>query len=508
MHNARYDNLHVTSPNGVRNRPIRGLQPAKKRPGQKVPGLRIVRIPIVRFHPLVLGKRVRPPSAHSCCRGERFASMINPVARGVGKFSAAAVLLANVLLQLGSSNASAEEVCRFVGTTDPAGRLVVTTDVAATDGVTKVDVAASFESTTMFWLHIEYLIEELSVWRAGELDSVAVNSRYLLGKHVVRQQWDEFQRDRDGLQAFRVQAKTLTDFRRILARRGRPLASLHAACGSAPPFRRRRTPDTHHGRRTRRWSGGSGSAWPASRCRMVPARRSRRTRRSSSFPLPRRSEPRHKTPRLPLGRRPGPAQLRSRLMRRQGVVPGCSGSRAPARPSARRWWCAAPRPGRARPSASSARPTAASACFSARTTSAVAIRRSKDRPRRVGGRGGHPALLPPAPGRDGARAIINAGSRPINQLSKAELAARSDEPEWLATLPAGARHVYDYWKQNLRPGGFGFSARVVDFPGGTQAMSTCSLPGQRASCRPELNPFMRHSSRSAAAVGGHDGCDK
>ena len=140
--------------------------------------------------------------------------MINPMASGVGKFSVAAVLLANVLLQLGSSNASAEEVCRFVGTTDPAGRIVVTTDVAATDGVTKVDVAASFESTTMFWLHIEYLVEELSVWRAGELDSVAVNSRYLLGKHIVRQQWDEFQRDRDGLQAFRVQAKTLADFRR------------------------------------------------------------------------------------------------------------------------------------------------------------------------------------------------------------------------------------------------------------------------------------------------------
>jgi hypothetical protein len=100
------------------------------------------------------------------------------------------------------------------GTTDPAGHIAATTDVTATDGVTKVDVVASFESTTMFWLHIEYLIEELSVWRAGELESVAVNSRYLLAKHVVRQQWDVFQRDRDGLQAFRVLAKTLADFRR------------------------------------------------------------------------------------------------------------------------------------------------------------------------------------------------------------------------------------------------------------------------------------------------------
>ena len=38
---------------------------------------------------------------------------------------------------------------------------------------------------------------------------------------------------------------------------------------------------------------------------------------------------------------------------------------------------------------------------------------------------------------DGGRAIVNAGVQPINKPSKAELAARSDEPEWLATLPAG-----------------------------------------------------------------------
>jgi hypothetical protein len=67
---------------------------------------------------------------------------------------------------------------------------------------------------------------------------------------------------------------------------------------------------------------------------------------------------------------------------------------------------------------------------------------------------------------DGGRAIINTGAPPINKPSKAELAARSDEPEWLATLPAGAHHVYDFWKQNLRAGGFGFSARIINYPGG------------------------------------------
>jgi hypothetical protein len=67
---------------------------------------------------------------------------------------------------------------------------------------------------------------------------------------------------------------------------------------------------------------------------------------------------------------------------------------------------------------------------------------------------------------DGGRAIGNAGEPPINKPSKEELAARLDEPEWLATLPAGVHQVFDYWKANLKPGGFGFSARIINYPGG------------------------------------------
>jgi len=67
---------------------------------------------------------------------------------------------------------------------------------------------------------------------------------------------------------------------------------------------------------------------------------------------------------------------------------------------------------------------------------------------------------------DGGRAVINAGAAPINKPSKEELAARPDEPEWLATLPAGVRLVHEFWKNNLKPGGFGFSARVINYPGG------------------------------------------
>jgi len=50
--------------------------------------------------------------------------------------------------------------------------------------------------------------------RGGQLENVAVNSRYLLGQRIVRQQWDKFRRAADGMQAERVQAKTLSDFQR------------------------------------------------------------------------------------------------------------------------------------------------------------------------------------------------------------------------------------------------------------------------------------------------------
>lgn len=139
------------------------------------------------------------------------------VARGPGKSTASAtgLLLAGVAAaQLCMVDAAAGEVCRFAGTTDYAGHVAVTTDVAATDGVTRVDVGLTFEATTMLWLHIHYLVEEVSAWRAGELESVAVNNRYIVDGHIVRQQWDDFQRGTDGLQARRVQGKSLAEFRR------------------------------------------------------------------------------------------------------------------------------------------------------------------------------------------------------------------------------------------------------------------------------------------------------
>ena len=63
-------------------------------------------------------------------------------------------------------------------------------------------------------------------------------------------------------------------------------------------------------------------------------------------------------------------------------------------------------------------------------------------------------------GRSSTPARRRSTSRP------SEAAAQADEPEWLATLPAGVHQVYEFWKTNLKPGGFGFSARIINYPGG------------------------------------------
>ena len=66
---------------------------------------------------------------------------------------------------------------------------------------------------------------------------------------------------------------------------------------------------------------------------------------------------------------------------------------------------------------------------------------------------------------DDGRAVINAAAPPINKPKKDE-AAQESVPEWVDTMPKGAALVYDYWRTHLRPGGFGFSARIISYPGG------------------------------------------
>ena len=94
--------------------------------------------------------------------------------------------------------------------------------------------------------------------------------------------------------------------------------------------------------------------------------------------------------------------------------------------------------------------------------------------------------------------IINA-RRPADQQTKqGSEAALADEPEWLATLPAEARQVYEFWKSNLKPGGFKFGPASSTTQAECQVTSACSSPGQRT--------VWKHDIAAVDASGGHNEC--
>ncbi len=135
------------------------------------------------------------------------------------------------------------ESCRFSGSTNHDGRIVVRTDVTERDGLLTVDVALSISASVLLY-GVQVLTEEISTWRNAELQSVAVNGRTVVDGTIKRQQWDVFVRDAGGLQARRVQAKRLEDFVRrhpgfvghwSLAGFGQPWLTDYA--GAAPEVR-------------------------------------------------------------------------------------------------------------------------------------------------------------------------------------------------------------------------------------------------------------------------------
>ena len=68
---------------------------------------------------------------------------------------------------------------------------------------------------------------------------------------------------------------------------------------------------------------------------------------------------------------------------------------------------------------------------------------------------------------DHGRAINNADLPPLVAPTKEEEERMRDAPPaWLGTVPTGLRKVYDYWKTHMKPGGFKFSMRIIDYRDG------------------------------------------
>jgi hypothetical protein len=106
----------------------------------------------------------------------------------------------------------ADETCRYSGTTSYDGQVNVQTTAARANGGITVDVAARVKARTFGVIDWQYLYQEIGTWRDGELQSIGVNHRYSVLGSIRRQQWDLFRRTSGGMQAWRVQAKTLADF--------------------------------------------------------------------------------------------------------------------------------------------------------------------------------------------------------------------------------------------------------------------------------------------------------
>ena len=122
--------------------------------------------------------------------------------------------LATGLLALSLAPAGAAEVCRYAGATSHSGRVAVRAEASEARGLLTLDVTARLDAKYLWFWTVQYLAEEISTWRAGELQSVAVNNRTIINGRPSRQQWDVLTRGPDGLVASRVQSRSLPEFRR------------------------------------------------------------------------------------------------------------------------------------------------------------------------------------------------------------------------------------------------------------------------------------------------------
>jgi hypothetical protein len=118
----------------------------------------------------------------------------------------------SVLAILISHAVWADEACSYSGTTSYDGQVSVQATAAAANGGVTVDVAARVKARSFGLIDWQYLYQELGSWRDGELQTIGVNHRYSVLGSIRRQQWDLFNRTPTGMQAWRVQAKTLADF--------------------------------------------------------------------------------------------------------------------------------------------------------------------------------------------------------------------------------------------------------------------------------------------------------
>ena len=106
------------------------------------------------------------------------------------------------------------ETCTYAGETSYRGHATATVRVTEVGSTTTVHVLARLDASPWRLWSVQFLAEEITTWEAGVLRSIAVNSRFVSGGSIRRQQWDVFVPGPAGLQASRVQSKRAAEFQR------------------------------------------------------------------------------------------------------------------------------------------------------------------------------------------------------------------------------------------------------------------------------------------------------
>ncbi len=120
-------------------------------------------------------------------------------------------LLAALLLATTPARAA---TCTYTGTSSYNGHITATvTDTETPAGLT-IDVRIRLDATPWHLWPVQFLAQELSTYRGGTLQSVAINGRWSSGGTLRRQYWDVFTPTPTGLTAQRIQVKRQADLER------------------------------------------------------------------------------------------------------------------------------------------------------------------------------------------------------------------------------------------------------------------------------------------------------
>jgi len=107
--------------------------------------------------------------------------------------------------------AGAAETCSYRGGGDHGARIALTTIAERNGGALRLRALWRLSAKPLPFYGFEYLVEEISDWRDGQLLRIGLNLRHFVNGRIRRQQWDVFEREGTGFAAWRLQGKRVED---------------------------------------------------------------------------------------------------------------------------------------------------------------------------------------------------------------------------------------------------------------------------------------------------------